>query len=74
MTVKSRVGRDVIITQTGTKLNNIGKLTIRTDGTIASELFQRYRPWVPQGNMWIQKNDSLSRLAKRELGSYDRWI
>lgn len=36
--------------------------------------FRGTRPWVPQGNMWYQKNDSLSRIAKRELGSYDRWI
>ena len=74
MTVKSRDGRDVIITQTGTKLNNIGKLTIRTDGTIASELGSEGPAVGTAREYVVQKNDSLSRIAKRELGSYDRWI
>ena len=74
MTVKSRDGRDVIITQTGTKLNNIGKLTIRTDGTIASELVSEVPAVGTAREYVVQKNDSLSRIAKRELGSYDRWI
>nr|WP_130790419.1 bifunctional UDP-sugar hydrolase/5'-nucleotidase [Lachnoclostridium pacaense] len=74
MTVKSRDGRDVIITQTGTKLNNIGKLTIRTDGTIVSELVSEVPAMGTAREYVVQKNDSLSRIAKRELGSYDRWI
>ena len=74
MTVKSRDGRDVIITQRGTKLNNIGKLTIRTDGTIVSELVSEVPAMGTAREYVVQKNDSLSRIAKRELGSYDRWI
>lgn len=74
MTVKSRDERDVIITQTGTKLNNIGKLTIRTDGTIVSELVSEVPAMGTAREYVVQKNDSLSRIAKRELGSYDRWI
>lgn len=74
MTVKSRDGRDVIITQTGTKLNNIGKLTIRTDGTIVSELVSEVPAMGTAREYVVQKNDNLSRIAKRELGSYDRWI
>ena len=74
MTVKSRDGRDVIITQTGTKLNNIGKLTIRTDGTIISELVSEVPAMGTAREYVVQKNDSLSRIAKRELGSYGRWI
>ncbi len=38
LTVKSKDGKDVIVTQTGTKLNNIGKLTIFADGAINTEL------------------------------------
>ncbi len=38
MTVKSKDGCDVLITQTGTKLNNIGKLTISPDGSMKTEL------------------------------------
>ena len=36
--VKSKDGKDVILSSTGTKLNNLGKLTISADGKITSEL------------------------------------
>lgn len=36
--VKSKDGKDVILSSTGTKLNNLGKLTISADGKIHSEL------------------------------------
>ena len=36
-TVKNLEGKDVVIEQTGTKLENIGKLTIAADGTITGE-------------------------------------
>ncbi len=38
LTVKSKDGKDVIITQTGTKLANIGKMTITPEGKISTEL------------------------------------
>ncbi len=38
LTVKSKDGKDVVITQTGTKLANIGKMTITTDGKISTKL------------------------------------
>ena len=38
ITVKSKDGKDVVITQTGTKLANIGKMTITPDGAISTEL------------------------------------
>jgi 5'-nucleotidase/UDP-sugar diphosphatase len=67
-------GEAVALTQTGTKLTDIGKLTIGTDGTISTELVKE----VPEGtdiNMsyTVKKGDTLSRIAKRELGSYDLW-
>ena len=37
-TVKDKAGNDVTLQQTGTKLANIGKITIKADGTIACEL------------------------------------
>ena len=73
MTVKDMDGKDVIITQTGTKLANIGKLTIRTDGTISAELVSEVPASDVNSTYTVQKNDSLSRIAKRELGSYNRW-
>ena len=36
--VKSKDGKNVILSSTGTKLNNLGKLTISADGKIHSEL------------------------------------
>ena len=36
--VKDKSGNDVILTQTGTKLANIGKMVIKADGSITTEL------------------------------------
>lgn len=71
--VKNKDGRDVLLTQTGTKLKNIGKLTIRTDGTIANELVSQVPAGAGTGAYTVKNGDSLSRIAKRELGSYNRW-
>ncbi|MBQ7544617.1 MAG: bifunctional metallophosphatase/5'-nucleotidase [Synergistaceae bacterium] len=35
---KNADGKDVVVTQTGTKLHNIGKVTITTDGAVKTEL------------------------------------
>lgn len=40
--VKNKEGNPVLLTQTGTKLTNIGKLVITTDGTITTELVSEY--------------------------------
>ena len=39
--MKNSEGKDVIITQTGTKLHNVGKLTISTKGEITTELISK---------------------------------
>lgn len=71
--VKDKNGKDVLLTQTGTKLKNIGKLTIHTDGTIADELVSQVPAGESSVTYEVKKGDTLSRIAKRELGSYDRW-
>ncbi len=71
--IKNKDGKDVLLTQTGTKLKNIGKLTIRPDGSIASELVAEVPAGAVSSTYTVQKGDSLSRIAKRELGSFDRW-
>ena len=71
--IKNKDGKDVLLTQTGTKLKNIGKLTIRPDGSIASELVTKVPAGAVSSTYTVQKGDSLSRIAKRELGSFDRW-
>ncbi|MCD7906687.1 MAG: bifunctional metallophosphatase/5'-nucleotidase [Clostridium sp.] len=73
-TVKNADGKDVPLTQTGTKLKNIGKLTIRTDGTITTELVDNVPAQDTARDYMVQKNDSLSRIAARELGDQNRWI
>lgn len=73
-TVKNADGRDIPLTQTGTKLNDIGKLTIRTDGTITTELVYEVPAVDTARDYVVQKNDSLSRIAARELGDPNRWI
>lgn len=39
---KNKNGQDVVITSTGTKLSNIGQLTISTEGEISAELISDY--------------------------------
>lgn len=71
--VKNKDGKDVLLTQTGTKLKNIGKLTIKTDGTMTSEMVTKVPEGVVTSTYTVKKGDSLSRIAKRELCSYDRY-
>ena len=40
--VKDKDGKDVVLTSTGTKLGNIGKMTITADGKISTELVSGY--------------------------------
>ncbi len=40
--IKDKAGNEVILSSTGTKLNNIGKLTITTDGELSTELVTGY--------------------------------
>ena len=71
--IKNKDGQDVLLTQTGTKLKEIGKLTLHTDGTISSELISQVPAGAGTSAYTVKNGDSLSRIAKRELGSYDRW-
>lgn len=66
MTVRlCRDGRDAITPRQVSKAQIISAATIRTDGTIVSELVSKVPPWAPQQEYVVQKNDSLSRIAKR---------
>ena len=42
--VKNKKGREIILTQTGTKLKNIGKLTISKDGNLSVEMIDHVVP------------------------------
>ncbi len=71
--VRNQKGEEVLISQTGTKLSHIGKMTIEPDGTIRSELISEVPADQSERTYETAKGDSLSRIAKRELGSYNRW-
>ncbi|WP_097004785.1 bifunctional metallophosphatase/5'-nucleotidase [Lacrimispora amygdalina] len=71
--LKNKDGKNVLLTQAGTKLNKIGKLTIHTDGSLANELVAQVPVTAVSSTYTVKKGDSLSRIAKRELGSYNRW-
>lgn len=71
--IKNKAGQDVVLTQTGTKLNHIGKLVITPSGHISTELISEVPAVEMSREYTVQENDSLSRIAKRELGDYSRW-
>ena len=53
-------------------MKNIGKMTIKPDGTITTEMVNT----VPDAGFTtytVQKNDSLSKIAKKTLGSSQAW-
>lgn len=74
-TLQNKNGQNVILTQTGTKLKNIGKLTIKANGTITAELVTEVAAGATAtaGTYTVKAGDTLNRIAKRELGSYNRW-
>lgn len=71
--VQNKEGKDVLLTQTGTKLKNIGKLTIQIDGSLKAELISAVAAGAGTGSYTVKSGDNLSRIAKKELGSYNRW-
>lgn len=56
--VKNKEGEEVILSQTGSKLENLGKLVIKTDGTLSTELIN---------NTSYTKKDEKVQTAIKEL-------
>ena len=73
-TVKNKNGEDVLLAQTGTKLQSLGKLVISPDDSIRAELIREI-PAAQElsGTYVVQRGDSLSKIAKRELGDEAAW-
>lgn len=73
-TVKNKNGEEVLLAQTGTKLQSLGKLVISPDDSIRAELIREI-PAAQElsGTYVVQRGDSLSRIAKRELGDEAAW-
>ncbi len=72
-TVANKDGKQIPLTQTGTKLKTIGKLTIKPDGTITTELTDKVEAADTTSVYTVKAGDSLSRIAKSQLGSTSRW-
>ena len=66
-TFPDKDGKQIHISQTGTKLNKVGKITIKTDGTITSELigeiplFEGYN-----GSYYIEKRGGKDRYVDKD--------
>lgn len=71
--MENKNGDMIPVAQTGTKLNALGKLTITLDGAIKTELVKEI-PAFGEKTVTVKSGDSLSRIAKRELGSYSAWM
>ena len=72
--VRNKEGKEVVLTQTGTKLANIGKLTIGGDGTITAELISQVAgDGAAEAAYTVQPGDSLWRIAAAMLGDGSRW-
>lgn len=54
-TVENRDGNAVLLASTGTKLEHIGRLTIRPDGSMHTENVNEYEPKDEAIRNWIQK-------------------
>ncbi len=70
MLVKNKRGDDVLLTSTGTKFANIGKLTLK-NGTFDSELIktETYTKTDPTVDAYIKEiNDSYAELGNRKIG------
>lgn len=72
--VANKNGKKIPLTQTGTKLKEIGKMTIKADGTITTELVDEVPAQDTSFVYTVKAGDSLSRIAKNQLGSSSRWI
>ena len=56
---KNKDGKDVILTQTGTKMQHIGVLVIRSDGGISCELIDNYSGTDQEMTDWIDKMEGV---------------
>ena len=72
-TSKDKTGKDIIITQTGTKLSNVGLLTIR-DGKIISELFSEIPLFEGYQNYDIDIRDGKNRYIDPDMNKFLRDI
>jgi 2',3'-cyclic-nucleotide 2'-phosphodiesterase (5'-nucleotidase family) len=67
--VINKAGKEVLVAQTGTKLQSLGKMTIREDGTIASELVKGLKEADKKVTKLVAKeNKKFEPILKQPVG------
>lgn len=65
----NKAGKEVLVAQTGTKLQSLGKMTIKEDGTITSELVKGLKTADPKITKLIAKeNKKFEPILKQPIG------
>ncbi len=68
VTVPSKDGKSVLITQTGTQFKNVGKLLITPDGKMSADLIPTET--IPHSNKRVQEvTDSINNLYNQQVGT-----
>lgn len=65
--VKNADGKSVILTSTGTKFANIGKLTISADGTVATELINESEAELAESTILSEKIQTIESEFEAEM-------
>lgn len=69
-TVQNKDGKDVLLSSTGTSLEAIGKLTIKADGTMATELVTNYTAKDAETTALIKSiNDKYASITGKSVGT-----
>ena len=65
----NKAGKEVLVAQTGTKLKSLGKMTIKEDGTITSELVKDLKAADPKVTRLVAKeNKKFEPILKQPVG------
>ncbi len=65
----NKAGKEVLVAQTGTKLQSLGKMTIKEDGTITSELVKGLKTADPKITKLVAKeNKKFESILKQPVG------
>ena len=65
----NKAGKEVLVAQTGTKLQSLGKMTIKEDGTITSELVKDLKTADPKITKLVAKeNKKFEPILKQPVG------
>ena len=69
-TWKDKEGKDIYISQTGTKLANVGKITIKKDGTITSEMINEIPLFEGYKDFMTVKRKDKERYVDPEMNKF----